>query len=228
MICGARARARDRDSDTAISRPRDGSHAMACAAADDLDAALLALDVDELVRTAEKSRNKRQSAAVESPMEPQKASRHRIASDQESRRWSVLAGSQSRSQRPIQMACAAADDFDAALLALDVDELVQTAEKSRNKRQSAAVESPTRRSPQPRAAAAAAAESPESPACYVCTRPADEDRACEDCDKPMCGGCKLVSTVCEGCYQGVLAMPPEAQSCYRLDNGLCHTVSDSA
>eukprot|EP01043_Picozoa_sp_COSAG02_P104190 COSAG02_NODE_40180_length_408_cov_0.993528_1_plen_45_part_01 len=45
---------------------------MACAAADDLDAALLALDVDELVKAAEKSRNKRQLAAVESPAVPQK------------------------------------------------------------------------------------------------------------------------------------------------------------
>eukprot|EP01052_Picozoa_sp_SAG31_P009547 SAG31_NODE_504_length_14762_cov_3.344609_3_plen_154_part_00 len=133
-----------------------------------------------------------------------------------------------------------ADDLDAALLALDVDEVVQAAQKSRNKRQSAAVESPvepqkaSRRCPEPGAVVVAVAESPESPespeslACYVCARLADEHRSCEDCDKAMCGGCKLVSTVCEGCYQNVLAMPPEAQSCYRLDSGLCHTVSDSA
>ena len=145
------------------------------------------------------------------------------------------------------MACAAADDFDAALLALDIDELVQAAAKSRNKnkRQSAAVESPA----EPRKASRqresqrvsesvrervhtsplfAAAVSPESPLCYVCTKPADGDRACEDCDKPRCGSCKLVSTACEACYQGVLAMPPEAESCYGLDGGLCHTVSGTA
>ena len=143
------------------------------------------------------------------------------------------------------MACAAADDFDAALLALDIDELVQAAAKSRNKnkRQSAAVESPA----EPRKAsrqresesvrervhtsplfAVAVAVSPESPLCYVCTKPADGDRACEDCDKPRCGSCKLVSTACEACYQGVLDMPPEAESCYGLDGGLCHTVSGTA